>query len=84
MTPEGLKREVDIDRMQSVTPDTGKKINTLIVVLLVLAIGGLVADRLIPESSVDADDAALLLSMHRRPSTLYQMTDQSPFCRLLI
>jgi len=59
MTPEGLKREVDIDRSQSVTPDTGKKINTLIVVLLVLAIAGLVADRLIPESSVDTDVAAV-------------------------
>jgi adenylate cyclase len=59
MTPEGLKREVDIDRSQSVTPDTGKKINTVIVVLLVLAIAGLAADRLIPESSVDTDVAAV-------------------------
>jgi len=59
MTPEGLKREVDIDRSQSITPDTGKKINTLIIVLLVLAITGLVADRLIPESPVDADVAAI-------------------------
>ena len=25
MTPEGLRREVDIDRSQSVTPDTGEK-----------------------------------------------------------
>ena len=61
MTPEGLKREVDIDRSQSVTPDTGKKINALIIVLLVLAIAGLVADRLIPESSVDTDVAAVEL-----------------------
>jgi len=44
-----------------VTPDTGKKINTLIIDLLVLAIAGLVADRLIPESSVDADVAAVEL-----------------------
>ena len=61
MTPDGLKREVDIDRSQSVTPDTGKKINTLIVVLLVLAIVGLIADRLIPEASVDTDLAAVAL-----------------------
>ncbi len=59
MTPKGLKREVDIDRSQSLTPDTGKKINTLTTVLLVLAIAGLVADRLIPESSVDTDVAAV-------------------------
>ena len=55
MTPEGLKREVDIDRSQSVAPETGKKINTLTTVLLVLAIGGMIADRLIPESSVDSN-----------------------------
>ncbi len=61
MTPEGLKREIDIDRSQSVTPDTGKKINTLTIVLLVLVIAGLVADRLIPESSLDTDVAAVEL-----------------------
>ena len=56
MTPEGLKREVDVDRTQSQTPETGKKINTVIVVLLVIAIGGLIVDRLIPESIVEVDD----------------------------
>jgi len=55
MTPEGLKREVDVDRSQSQTPETGKKINTVIVVLLVIAISGLIADRLIPETSVAED-----------------------------
>ena len=55
MTPEGLKREVDVDRSQSTTPDTGKKINVVIVVLLVIAISGLIADRLIPESGVAKD-----------------------------
>lgn len=58
MTPEGLRREVDIDRSQSVTTDTGQKINTVIVVLLVLAIAGLVADRLIPESTIDTNVVA--------------------------
>jgi TolB-like protein len=55
MTPEGLKREVDVDRTQSQTSGTGKKINVVIIVLLVVAIGGLVADRLIPETTVVED-----------------------------
>ncbi|MDH3812569.1 MAG: hypothetical protein OEU60_12775 [Gammaproteobacteria bacterium] len=55
MTPEGLKREVDVDRTHSETPRTGKKINTVIVVLLVIAIGGLIADRLMPETAVVED-----------------------------
>ncbi len=52
MTPEGIKRERDIDRSQSVTPQTGAKINTLIVVLLMLAIAAVVVDRLIPETAI--------------------------------
>jgi adenylate cyclase len=67
MTPEGLKREADVDRSQSQTPETGKKINTVIVVLLVIAIGGLLADRLIPESSVQVEEAAVLAESPEAP-----------------
>jgi adenylate cyclase len=49
MTPEGLKRERDVDRSQSVTDTTGRRINVLIVILLVVAIAVVAADRLIPE-----------------------------------
>ena len=38
VTPEGIKREKDIDRSQSITTETGKRINVAIVVLLVIAI----------------------------------------------
>jgi TolB-like protein len=58
MTPEGLKKEADVDRSRSVTPDTGHKINTVIIVLLVIAIAGVVVDRLIPETTVDAEVVA--------------------------
>jgi len=63
MTPEGLKRESQIDRTTSITAGTGHKINTVIVVLLVLAIAGLIADRLVPEttdsSAVATEDATV-------------------------
>lgn len=63
MTPEGLRREQDVDRTESITAGTGKKINTLIVVLLVIAITGLVVDRLVPETGpveqvVETSDAS--------------------------
>jgi TolB-like protein/Tfp pilus assembly protein PilF len=48
LTPEGLKREQEVDRSQSITHQTGRKINILIIVMLALAIGSVVADRLIP------------------------------------
>jgi TolB-like protein len=51
MTPDGLKREEDVDRSATITRGTGRRINVLIVVLLVLAIVTVVIDRLIPETA---------------------------------
>jgi TolB-like protein len=45
MTPEGLRREAAIDRSQSITPQTGQKLNRLIIALLVIAVTVLLADR---------------------------------------
>jgi TolB-like protein/Tfp pilus assembly protein PilF len=39
MTPEGLKREADVDRSQSITPQTGKKLNLMTTAALVLILG---------------------------------------------
>ena len=39
MTPEGVKRESEIDRSQSVTQQTGQKLNFAIIGLLVVALG---------------------------------------------
>ena len=51
MTPEGLRREKDIDRNRSIAPETGRKIDVLIIIMLALAILAVAADRLIPESA---------------------------------
>ncbi len=69
MTPEGLKREVDVDRFQSQTPETGKKINLVIIVLLVIAIGGLVADRMLPKSVPAAASVATEASSEPEAAT---------------
>ena len=45
MTPEGLKKEKDVDRSQSIAPVTGKKLNNTILVLMALAIGYLLFDK---------------------------------------
>ena len=39
ITPEGIKKEKDVDRSNSVTPQTGRKIDFVIIGLLVLAVG---------------------------------------------
>ena len=59
VTPEGIRKEKEIDRSQSITADTGRKINVLITVMLVLAIGVVVADRLIPEQPVVVETATV-------------------------
>ena len=45
MTPEGIKKEKDIDRSQSIAPKTGKKLNNTILVLLALAVAYLLYDK---------------------------------------
>ncbi len=51
MTPEGLKRESEIDRSQSITPETGRKIDRLIIGALALAVVILLADRFVTSPS---------------------------------
>lgn len=51
LTPEGVKRTREVEPGQSVVQQTGQRMNLLIVVLLIIAIAGLVADRLIPVGS---------------------------------
>lgn len=38
LTPEGIKREKDVDRSQSITNETGQKLNTVIIGALVIAL----------------------------------------------
>jgi TolB-like protein/Flp pilus assembly protein TadD len=38
LTPEGLKRERDVDRSQSITPRTGQRLNIVIATLLAIAV----------------------------------------------
>jgi len=45
LTPEGIKRESEVDRSQSITARTGRKLNALILVLMALAIAYLLFDK---------------------------------------
>ena len=52
LTPEGVKRESEIDRSQSIVATTGRRLDRLIIVFLTLAVVFLVGERLI-RSPVD-------------------------------
>ncbi|MEE8464246.1 MAG: hypothetical protein V3S53_05625, partial [Gammaproteobacteria bacterium] len=45
ITPEGIKREKHVDRGQSITGETGRKINQVMVILLPVAVGFLLVER---------------------------------------
>jgi TolB-like protein len=45
-TPEGIKRERDVDRTRSITGKTGQKLDRIIIAVLLLALGYFVYDKL--------------------------------------
>jgi TolB-like protein/Tfp pilus assembly protein PilF len=45
MTPEGIKKESQVDRSQSITPRTGRKLDILIIGVLVVTVGYLLFDK---------------------------------------
>jgi len=47
LTPEGLKKESEVDRSQSITPRTGKKLDHMIMVVLALALGYFAIDKFV-------------------------------------
>mgnify|MGYP001827729137 FL=1 len=51
MTPEGIKKERDVDRSQSITRQTGQKLNRGIIVALSIAVVLLLFDRFVPMGS---------------------------------
>jgi TolB-like protein/tetratricopeptide (TPR) repeat protein len=57
LTPEGVKREKDVERSQSITRQTGRKLDRAIIVVLVLALGYFVFDKFSPVV-VDSEPAA--------------------------
>ena len=56
ITPEGVKREKDVDRSQSITTQTGRKLDFIIIGVLVAAVGFLLLDKVHLSESVDDFD----------------------------
>jgi TolB-like protein len=54
LTPEGLRKEKDIDRAQSVAAHTGKKLDRAIIVVLALSLTYLAVDKFVLDPARDA------------------------------
>jgi len=59
LTPEGLKREKDVDRSQSITSQTGRKLDRAIIVVLALALGYFAWDKFSARPTPPGDPAAM-------------------------
>src|SRR4051794_23810009 len=57
-TPEGLKRERDVEPGESITSHTGRKLDLAIIGVLAVAVVLLVTDRFVLRHGVNADSAA--------------------------
>ena len=58
LTPEGIKKEKDVDRSQSVTQRTGRMLDRSIIVILMLAIGLLLVDKFLLQPEVEIQPLA--------------------------
>lgn len=59
-TPDGLKKESEIDRTRSITRSTGKKLDRMIMVVLALALGYFAFDKFVLEPQREASQLAEL------------------------
>jgi len=55
ITPEGVKRESEVDRSRSITTQTGRKLNQVTIVLLVIVVAFVFAERaFLPQATQDS------------------------------
>ena len=56
MTPEGIKREVEVDRSKSIVQQTGRKLDRMIIGVLVVALGWFAFDKFYTRGAADQSD----------------------------
>ena len=70
LTPEGLKRESEVDPSKSIAPQSARRLNVITVAMLALVAGLVLFDRLWPEETVgDGDSADTSSQLADQPST---------------
>ncbi len=73
ITPEGVKKEADVDRSGSFTNRTGRKIDFLIIGLLVIAVGFLLVERFVLQDTQRVSGGSITVA----DSAAVEVTDKS-------
>jgi adenylate cyclase len=82
MTPEGIKKEKDVDRSQSIAPKTGRKLDRSIIVVLLVALTWFAWDRFGAAPEVDAPSQVATTTIVEKPvkeSTVEKSVAVLPF-----
>jgi len=89
LTPEGLKRESEVDRTASITHVTSKRLDYFIIAMLAVTIGLVVADRFLPvgaglardqhtqDAALDNRAQSALLQQEAEPTPVIAVGDKS-------
>jgi FimV-like protein len=83
LTPEGVKRESEIDRSQSVTTQTGRKLNALIMGLLVVAVAYLLFDKFWLQPRLQGEAVTTTAEIGAQPDAAEAPADARPSVAVL-
>lgn len=78
LTPEGIKKESEVDRSQSITGDTGRKLDRIIISFLAAAVVILLADRFInPQATETPQTSEKTLAVEESESAVQEPGPES-------
>ena len=77
LTPEGLKKEKDVDRTQSDSVHTGKKLDRMIMVVLALALGYFAVDKFVLDPARDHSKVETAREEGRTEALAKSVSDKS-------
>jgi len=77
ITPEGLRRDADVDRDHSITQVTGKKLDHIILVVLALALGYFAFDKFVLDPARDQSKVEIARQQGRTEALVESYGDQS-------
>jgi TolB-like protein len=77
MTPDGIKREKDVDRSKSITPTTGRKLDRMIIGILVVLVGYLLVDKLVLQGPATIDEPVELQVSPEQDTLVTELAEEA-------